>query len=300
MVYIPGVTAPLGSRLFRNINLLNNTERHVKPVKANRTETGLKVPKSVKFGTGNIQKQKSTSESQTSSLLFASERYGKNNKDKGPKRVKELVELVDLFPTLAELAGLKPVKHCPVNSSSVILCSEGTSMVPLINNAVVSNSKRNYALSYLLHRLLSNKCDNKRNSVKHVRLSDRTVVSEHMKLCENKFHEENAWKKAAFSQYPRPDDLPVENSDKPRLAKIKIMGYSIRTSQYHYTEWVGFDPATFKMNWTDVHARELYMLTDDEVEMNNVAALRDYQGIVTRLSYYLHLGWRYAKTIHDL
>lgn len=48
-----------------------------------------------------------------------------------------LVELVDVFPTLVELAGLPVVLPlCPVNSSLVKLCTEGISVVPVIQDAV--------------------------------------------------------------------------------------------------------------------------------------------------------------------
>lgn len=50
----------------------------------------------------------------------------------------------------------------------------------------------------------------------------------------------------AFSQYPRPADHPQEDSDRPRLARIKIMGYSVRTYQFRYTIWIGFDHTTFR------------------------------------------------------
>lgn len=48
-----------------------------------------------------------------------------------------LVELADIFPTLVELAGL-PVAPplCPVNSSLVQLCTEGISVVPIVQDAV--------------------------------------------------------------------------------------------------------------------------------------------------------------------
>lgn len=47
----------------------------------------------------------------------------------------------------------------------------------------------------------------------------------------------------AISQYPRPGLLPTEhpNSDAPKLHQIQIMGYSLRTQQFRYTAWVGFD-----------------------------------------------------------
>lgn len=50
----------------------------------------------------------------------------------------------------------------------------------------------------------------------------------------------------AFSQYPRPADYPQEDSDRPRLAHIKIMGYSVRTYQFRYTVWIGFDHKSFR------------------------------------------------------
>ncbi|XP_075212535.1 iduronate 2-sulfatase isoform X2 [Lycorma delicatula] len=45
-----------------------------------------------------------------------------------------LVELVDLFPTLVQLAGLEPVPECPVISRDIKLCTEGVSLVPLIDS----------------------------------------------------------------------------------------------------------------------------------------------------------------------
>ena len=44
----------------------------------------------------------------------------------------ELVEAVDLFPTLAELSGLPVPSTCPDNSLHVDVCTEGTSLVPLV------------------------------------------------------------------------------------------------------------------------------------------------------------------------
>ncbi|XP_039300736.1 uncharacterized protein LOC120356024, partial [Nilaparvata lugens] len=52
------------------------------------------------------------------------------------------------------------------------------------------------------------------------------------------------WKRAAFSQYPRPSLYPTlkPNSDRPRLSEIAVMGYTMRTDRYRYTEWVRFKP----------------------------------------------------------
>ncbi|KAL3878780.1 hypothetical protein ACJMK2_031110 [Sinanodonta woodiana] len=102
------------------------------------------------------------------------------------------------------------------------------------------------------------------------------------------------WKSAVFSQYPRPSDFPMDNSDEPSLHDIQIMGYSMKTVNYSYTEWVGFDPHSFTMNWSDYHARELYIHDLDPFENNNVVSLRQYQSLVDELSQKLHDGWRHA------
>ena len=44
----------------------------------------------------------------------------------------ELVEAIDLYPTLAELSGLPLPSTCPDNSLHVHVCTEGTSLVPLV------------------------------------------------------------------------------------------------------------------------------------------------------------------------
>ncbi len=48
--------------------------------------------------------------------------------------VKALVEFVDIFPTVTELVGIEIPPLCPEVSSGLALCTEGTSMVPLIQN----------------------------------------------------------------------------------------------------------------------------------------------------------------------
>ena len=100
------------------------------------------------------------------------------------------------------------------------------------------------------------------------------------------------WKNAAFSQYPRPSVEPQEDSDKPRLRNINIMGYSMRTDMYRYTEWIGFDPKKFQGNWSDVYARELYLHRKDPSEDFNVAENPKYKGLVDALSLELQGGWR--------
>lgn len=126
--------------------------------------------------------------------------------------------------------------------------------------------------------------------------SDLTLCSEGLsfsKLIKDK-PSKSVWKTAAFSQYPRPSFYPQEDSDKPRLADIEIMGYSMRTQEHRYTEWVGFDPHTFQQNWTDVKSKELYILAEDPFEDHNLAEKPLYASLVEQLSNKLRLGWRCA------
>lgn len=78
------------------------------------------------------------------------------------------------------------------------------------------------------------------------------------------------WKKAAFSQYPRG----------------KIMGYTIRTDRYRYTEWAqpGEEPVGI----------ELYDHGSDPDENVNVAHRPENDELVRKLQELLHAGWRSA------
>jgi hypothetical protein len=77
------------------------------------------------------------------------------------------------------------------------------------------------------------------------------------------------WKKAAFSQYPRG----------------KVMGYSMRTERFRYTEWK--DRKT-----GNVLARELYDHRKDPHENINAVAQQEYEQDVLRLAQMLKHGWR--------
>lgn len=43
-------------------------------------------------------------------------------------------EFVDIYPTLAQLAGLGVPSLCPPNSTDVHVCTEGASLVPLLED----------------------------------------------------------------------------------------------------------------------------------------------------------------------
>ncbi|MEA2710638.1 MAG: iduronate 2-sulfatase [Phycisphaerales bacterium] len=79
-------------------------------------------------------------------------------------------------------------------------------------------------------------------------------------------------KTAAFSQYPRQDD--------------KIMGYSIRTIHYRYTEW----QADWKSDQPNLVARELYDHQADPRETMNVVDQPQHAAAIKQLSQQLKEG----------
>ncbi|KAL8598684.1 hypothetical protein ACOMHN_033249 [Nucella lapillus] len=102
------------------------------------------------------------------------------------------------------------------------------------------------------------------------------------------------WKPAVFSQYPRPSFNPTHDSINPVLSHIRIMGYTMRTLQHRYTEWVAYNHTTFTADWSRVEARELYVYASDPYEDVNVAEIPAFQGLVHTLSKQLRDGWRKA------
>jgi len=50
----------------------------------------------------------------------------------GGLRTTKLVEMVDIFPTLVEAAGFEPLEVCPLDSHGAELCTEGSSLLPLV------------------------------------------------------------------------------------------------------------------------------------------------------------------------
>lgn len=92
------------------------------------------------------------------------------------------------------------------------------------------------------------------------------------------------WKDAAFSQHIRkPSDSGLN---------ITVMGYSLRTAQHRYAEWVAYDHASFRANFSHVLARELYVHSADPDESRNVAEVGTYSDTVESLSQLLRAGWK--------
>lgn len=92
---------------------------------------------------------------------------------------------------------------------------------------------------------------------------------------------ERPWKKAAFSQCPRGQD---------------IMGYTIRADRYRYTEWM-------KTSGGEPVAVEFYDHIVDPAEKENAAGSPDNKEKVGEMRQILHEGWRASlppgTTVHD-
>ncbi|XP_063823610.1 iduronate 2-sulfatase [Ostrinia nubilalis] len=99
-------------------------------------------------------------------------------------------------------------------------------------------------------------------------------------LMKSRLRYQKANKYIAISQYPRPSVTPRADSDKPRLKEIRIMGYSIRTNRFRYTEWISFNITLFTRDWNKIYGLELYDYLKDPDETNNLSLLPDYR--VTR------------------
>lgn len=82
------------------------------------------------------------------------------------------------------------------------------------------------------------------------------------------------WKKAAFSQYLRP-------------GKDKVMGRSMRTDRWRYTEWVDAKDENVGV--------ELYDEINDPKENVNVAGEEQNKEVITQLAKELHAGWTAAR-----
>ena len=89
---------------------------------------------------------------------------------------------------------------------------------------------------------------------------------------------QRSWKKAAFTQFPRPAYYKKS---------IDAMGYSARTEEFHYIEWID-------LKKKQPIAIELYDHRLDPYELTNLARKRQQQPTVRQLSQLLKNGWKAA------
>lgn len=86
------------------------------------------------------------------------------------------------------------------------------------------------------------------------------------------------WKKAAYSQFPRPWMYKKDP---------EVMGYTVRTENFRYTEWVDFKDGTVKTS-------ELYNYQTSNFEEENLVQSDQYKGIKLHMKQLLHDGWKKA------
>lgn len=89
---------------------------------------------------------------------------------------------------------------------------------------------------------------------------------------------DRAWKRAAYSQYPR-----ARTGNRHR-GHGEIMGYAVRTDRFRYIEWREWESQR-------VVARELYDHDADPLECRNVAAQAQHAEAVDELARLLSDGW---------
>ena len=112
------------------------------------------------------------------------------------------------------------------------------------------------------------------------------VCTEGMSLMPLMTRDSVKWKNRVFSQFPR----SPEGQD--------VMGYTMKTNQYRYTEWVRFSgKPEYKPEWSKVYGVELYDHKKDPEENRNHADDPKYNSIRKHLSEQLHAGWRAAYTL---
>ena len=127
------------------------------------------------------------------------------------------------------------MKVCPEPSNSSMLCTEGSSLMPLIEDP-----------------------------------------------------ERSDWKSAVFWQYPRGSSITDHLKG--------TMGYSMRTADWRYTEWVGITylgDNAYLPDWENsMDWPELYSMVEDPGENVNLARVEQYKEVVDQLSQQLRAGWR--------
>ncbi len=93
------------------------------------------------------------------------------------------------------------------------------------------------------------------------------------------------WKSRAFSQLER--------------FGFSLMGYTMRTDRYRYTEWVNYSSIEHQPDWTALHGAELYDYQSENGETVNLAYRDKYSALRRELSEELRRGWRGSLPCSD-
>ena len=89
-------------------------------------------------------------------------------------------------------------------------------------------------------------------------------------------------------------NTPLRTASFSQQPRGNRMGYSIRTHDYRYTEWIEYNTSTFTADWSRIRGLELYDLSVDSEENENVAYDVSYLNTLSILSNALYDGWRNA------
>ena len=130
-----------------------------------------------------------------------------------------LVELIDLYPTVAGLAGLRPPADLP-----------GTDLAPSLRGGATGAAAKPYALGQIT------RCTNCTLAYLH-------AAGDYARSC----------------RFDRAADrgLPVPCCTTPR-SQFDAMGLSMRTAEWRYTTWCGWDGAQLRPKWHNCSAPELF------------------------------------------
>ncbi|KAK7097570.1 hypothetical protein V1264_004525 [Littorina saxatilis] len=216
---------------------------------------------------------------------------------KDPLSTDGLVEAVDMYATLSELAGLDIPPTCSSNPFDEAFCTEGASFASLIKSV----SEDVTTASYITSDVRNSSYQIMDTNIASTGFTDMGIVSSKgtdvtrmstRHRGSNVIGSKVQWKRAVFSQYPRPSYYPSNTTIAPQLFETIIMGYTMRTDKHRYTEWVAYDHTTFSANWTHVYARELYDYSADPEGNFNVVDVPAYSDLAVQLAQQLRDGWR--------